>query len=238
MQKKILLSTILLCCFQNIFSQANNTESLYKWYDAEIGNINLSLNNGRLFNDIYPTNKNTNRYFEEPKFQIGEVAFDHQYYPAVCINYDLLEDALLLKPNCENDRNALIVIKNRNQYFILNDKKFVNLNYNTDQKNEEISGYYEEFINNKLIKFYIKYKKNKREVYVENRILNEYDLKNEFWLDYKDKFYKINSKNSITKLIPELKTQINNFFQVNSQLENDNKLLFMKNLFKYIDGLQ
>ncbi len=237
MLKKTLLLLIALIS-QNVICQNLTDNSLFNWFDSEIGRQNLDVNNGLLFNDIYPSDKKTNRYFENEKFYVGEVEFDNQYYNEVCINYDLLEDALLIKPYCENDRNALILIKERNNFFIFKGKKFVNLNYNTSIKNDNFSGYYEEVISNNLFTFYTKYKKNKKEKYVENSIVTEYDLRNEFCLLYKNAFHKIDSKNSITKLFPEFKSQINNFYQKNNQTEESNKVLFLKNLFNYINGLQ
>ncbi len=237
MLKKIIL---LLVAFttHSAFCQNSADEKLFNWFDSEIGKQNLGLNNGSLFNDVYPTDNKTNRYFENEKFEVGEVEFDNQYYTAVCINYDLLQDALLIKPYCENDRNSLILIKERNKSFVFKGKKFVNLNYNASIKNDNVNGYYEEVLPSNTLKFYTKYKKNKRDKYVENRIETEYDLKNEFCLFYKNTFHKIDSKNSITKLFPAFKTQINDFYQKNNQsLEND-KVLFMKNLFNYINGLQ
>ena len=237
MLKKILLLLIALMS-QNAACQNLTDSSLFNWFDSEIGKQNLDVNNGLLFTDTYPTDKKTNRYFEDEKFYVGQVEFDNHYYSEVCINYDLLEDALLIKPYCENDRNALILIKGRNKYFVFKGKKFVNLNYNTSIKNENFSGYYEEVVSTNTLKFYTKYKKNKKEKYVENSIVTEYDLKNEFCLFYKNTFHKIDSKNSITKLFPDFKTQINGFYQKNNQSLENNKVLFMKNLFNYINGLQ
>ena len=238
MLKKTFLFLAFISFLPNLFGQESSSNSLHNWFDSEIGINNLNVNNGRLFNDIYRTDTKTNRYFEDEKFHVGEVEFDNQYYTSVCINYDLLEDVLLIKPYCENDRNSLILIKERNKSFVFKGKKFVNLSYDGSIKNENFNGFYEEVLSTNILKFYTKYKKNKREKYVENSIVHEYDLRNEFCLFYKNTFHKIDSKNSITKLFPDLKTQINSFFQKNNQLEEDKKVLFMKNLFNYINGLQ
>jgi hypothetical protein len=165
MLKKIIL---LFVAFSTLsaFCQNSADEKLFNWFDSEIGKQNLGLNNGLLFNDVYPTDNKTNRYFENEKFEVGEVEFDNQYYTSVCINYDLLQDALLIKPYCENDRNYLILIKERNKSFVFKGKKFVNINYNASIKNENFSGYYEEVVSADTLKFYIKYKKNKKEKYV------------------------------------------------------------------------
>lgn len=238
MLKKTFLFLAFISFLPNLFGQESSSNSLYNWFDSETGKNNLNLNNGRLFNDIYRTDKKTNRYFNDEKFDLGEVEFDNQTYSSVCINYDILEDVLLVKPYCENDRNSLILIRERNKSFVFKGKKFVNLSYNSSIKNENITGYYEEVLSNDNMKFYVKYKKNIREKYVDNSIVNEYDLKNEFFLFYKNAFHKIDTKNSVTKLFPELKTQINSFYQMNNQTEENNKVLFMKNLFNYINGLQ
>ncbi|GEC77647.1 hypothetical protein [Flavobacterium aquatile] len=238
MQKKTLFSLLLLLCFKTIFCQEKTKNSLSNWYDSEIGNHNLAVNNGRLFNDVYPTNKKTNRYFEDEKFLIGEVLFDNQYYNSICINYDLFEDALLIKPYSEKDRNALILIKKRNESFIFKGKKFVNLNYNDAIKNDNVNGYYEEVLTNNSFQFYVKHKKSKREIFAENKVIYEYELRKEYYLFYKSNFHKVDSKNSITKLFPELKTQINNFFLQNNKSFEADRASFMKNLFNYINGLQ
>ena len=222
---------------QNVFGQESHN-SLYNWFDKEIGRQNLDVNNGLLFHDIYPTDKKTNRYFDDEKFHEGEVEFENQNYTSICINYDLLEDALLIKPYCESNRNSLIVIKDKIKSFIFKGKKFVNLNYNDSIKYNNVDGYYEEVLTNKEFQFYTKYKKNKREFFADKSILFEYELRNDYVVFYKNSFHKVDSKKSITKLFPEFKTQINIFFQQNNQLLTSNKPIFMKNMFNYIIGLK
>lgn len=236
LKKKFLF--LLSLVFSQIVIGQETQNSLYNWFDKEIGKQNLDVNNGLLFHDIYPTDKKTNRFFDDEKFHEGEIEFDNQNYTLICINYDLLGDALLIKPYCESNRNSLIAIKDKIKSFIFKGKKFVNLNYNENIKNHNVDGYYEEVLTNKEFQFYTKYKKNKREFFADKSILFEYELRNDYVLFYKNSFHKVDSKKSITKLFPEFKTQINNFFQQNNQLLTSNKTVFLKNLFNYIIGLK
>lgn len=236
MQKKLVLILLFSFNLQFVVCQNNNESSLYNWHDKEIGLQNLAINNGLLFLDIYPTNS-SHRFLNNKEFTKGQVEFDHQFYDNIYINYDLFEDGLLLKPLGENDRNAIIVIKNKVKSFSIIEKKFVTIDYNTSKKSDALKGFYEEAVVGKNFIFYIKYKKSIRNVYIDSRILYDYSLKTDYYLKYKNEFHKIDSKKSLLKLFPEFTTQINRFFEQNELLEKDNKSLFMKNFFNYINGL-
>ncbi|WP_395044167.1 hypothetical protein [Flavobacterium sp.] len=238
MQKIIVFVLFFILHFQEANCQKTTDSSIYNWFDDQIGRQNLDINNGRIFKDIYPTVNNSSRYLENENYIVGEIEFDNQYYNNIYINYDLLKDELLLKPNGIKDRNSLIIIKDKIKSFLINDKKFVNLNYDKSINSIGLIGYYEEIISSNFISFYVKHLKNLRNVYVENKIYYEYNLSNEFYIFYKNNFHKLDSKKSIQKLFPEYKSEINKFYQEKKQLENDNKVLFIKTLLNYLNGLQ
>ncbi len=238
MQKFIVFVVFITFYFQEAKCQTLTESSIYQWFDNQVGSNNLDINNGRIFKDIYPTINNASRYLISENFIAGEIEFDNQYYHNAYINYDLLKDDLLLKPNGLKDRNTLVIIKDKIKSFSINDLKFINLNYETFKISGGANGFYEEIILNKSISFYVKHLKNLRNVYVDNRILYEYDLKKEFNILYKNSFNKIDTKKSILKLLPEYKTEINKFYQEKKQLLNDNKMLFFNNLIIYLNSLQ
>ena len=239
--KKGLLSCLLTILFlgpiQNIRSQTNSETSLYNWYDANVGKENLDINNGTLYLNYYKTANNTNSYLNSDVFEKGAVTYENQIYNGIIVNYDIFKDDLLLKPNGINDRRSVILTPQKVQSFNFAGKSFVNLNYNKIPKDDFIKGFYEEiFVGEKSI-LYIKHSKEKRETNYDGKIYDDFKVKNEFVLYFKNKFYKINSKKNIVDVFPEFENQINDYFSLNDKIEVSNKTQFIESLLRYINSI-
>lgn len=236
--KKELLNSLLVVLFlgtiQNIRSQTNSENSLYKWYDDNFGKENSEINNGQLYLNYYKTANGTHSYLKSETFEKGNVVYENQTFNDIILNYDIFKDNLLIKPNGINDRRLVILIPQKIKSFTFEGKLFVNLNYNPTSTADFIKGFYEEnFIGNNFA-FYVKHSKEKREMTSEGKIYDDFKIKNSFVLSFKNKFYTIDSKRNLTDVFPELKSKIDDYYVSNSKIEESDKTLFMENLMRYL----
>ncbi|WP_394759788.1 hypothetical protein [Flavobacterium sp.] len=217
-----------------VLAQDNNNESVYNWFDETIGKENLALNNGVLHKNYDRTLNNQNRYFTSNDFTIGTLNYDNQDYFKVNMKYDIYEDELILNPSEESNYININLIKESVKYFILNKKKFINLN--NQLPTEFLDGYYEENLIGKYFIFYIKHYKEKKELLKDNGAFIEYFYKNSFLILKDNKYIKINQKKEIIKLFPSIKKEIDDFYLLNRNLKKENEIKFMENLITYINN--
>lgn len=236
MKKKLNYSIILiLLCYHSVIGQNNSEKSLYDWFDTKFGKENLDIKNGVLFYDAYPATNNTTRFILNEFFPNGDVVYNSQCYYNVYLNYDIYTDNLLIKPKDKNDRRSIITLIDKIESFTFEGRKFINLNYKKNVKEDFIKGFYEEINTNGVVKLYCKHSKTKREVFYNKKVYYEFEAVQQYVIFYNNTFYKIDSKKSIQNVFPELKSKINNFYEDNTFLESENKSLFFKKFIEFIN---
>ncbi len=238
-KRKIYLSIALLTILlnkTNIYCQANSETSLYNWFDNKIGKENLGINNGTLHINSYLPFYKSDSYYMSDEFTSGDVSYDGQFYYDVKLKYDIYKDILILKPNGEYNYMGLILIKEKTDSFSINGKNFINLNFKKVIRPEFINGYYELILSSEKFIFYIKHHKDINKIIIDTTIFNEFEENNEFVLNYKDKFFQINSKKDLINLFPEDKNKINEYYFLNKEKEKLNRTQFMENLMIYINN--
>jgi len=110
------------------------------------------------------------------------------------------------------------------------------MDLNSSLKPDFIKGFYEEnFIGNEII-FYIKHYKERKEINQSDGIFSDYINHNIFVIKYQKTFYRIETKKDLKKLLPEYSKIINDYYSINSKLENLDKLQFMEGLVRYINN--
>jgi len=224
---------LLLFCGITLYGQ-NNT-SLYDWFDSKTGKENLAINNGKLLlNYDRVINKNDRFYFSE--YVSGSVIYDNQTYNNITFNYDIYKDDLIIKPNGDNDKSPIVLVKDKVGSFSFDQKKYVNLNYLQTKISDFISGYYEEGVVSNLLGFYIKHAKTRTERINSDGIYDDFTEKSYYVLNYKNEFYKISSKKSIVAIFPEYKTLINEYYSTNDYMIKLDKAKFLTSLFTYLNS--
>ncbi len=237
--RKSYLLFLIFISFQQIKAQIKNEVSLYNWFDETIGRENLSINNGTLYIDFYNTKKQDNCFLNSKIFQKGDVLYDGQPYYDLNINYDIYKDNVVFETVNDKTKTLITLISDKIDSFILDGKKFDNLK-NQNKKNENfISGFYESSFSVKDFTLYIKHIKLKRDVIQDdNKVYVEFDKKNSFILKKQNTFYQIDTKSEITKLFPNFKKNINEYYELNYRTEKSNKIEFIENLLKFINNLK
>lgn len=234
--KYIVLLTFTIITSFKIYSQSNAVISLYTKFDSIVGKENLGINNGTLHSNPYRIASKNQRYYSKDEFSIGQISYDNQIYLNVNLKYDLLEDQLVFKHKDQTDNLAINLNRSKIIFFNIKNKKFINLDIVTSIKPDFIKGFYEEnFIGNE-ISLYIKHFKERKEINQSDGIYSDYINHNIFVIKHQKTFYLIETKKDLKKLLPEYSKIINDYYNINSKLENIDKLQFMENLVRYINN--
>ncbi|KIC00901.1 hypothetical protein OA88_16965 [Flavobacterium sp. JRM] len=241
------LTLLLLGVILNInglYSQTNKETSIHNLFDKAIGKENLAIYNGSRHVNYYRTIDNSHSYYFTNNFSIGNLNYEGQNYNNLDLKYDINNDVLVLKATGEFDYLGINVIKEKTASFSINNKNFINVNYNNPTCPDYMTGYYQEIVYSLGDILYIKHHKNRRKIIDNKRIsdvanqntFDEFIEKNDFILKHKGNYYKISSKSDIIKIFPESKSKIKNYYNNYSQLEESDKKIFIENLIKEINS--
>lgn len=225
---------LLALIFGQFTALAQDQNTLLSAFDQSVGLVNLGINNGTLHTNPYRTIHYTHPYYSESYIK-GSVFYDGQSYSEVLLKYDIYTDGLIKKMEGESNLGINLIQKKTASFFIDN-KYFVNLNYNRPELPEFIKGYYEETVFSEQLKLYIKYYKTRLEVLKDHSVLSDFEGKNDFVFSYKNAFYAIKSKKDVTAVFPEIKNKIDDYYFMNRKFGKENEIQFMKDLMAYISN--
>ncbi|OUL61893.1 hypothetical protein B8T70_12825 [Flavobacterium sp. AJR] len=242
--KLTLLLLGVIISINALHSQTNKETSIHNLFDKAIGKENLAIYNGSRHVNYYRTIDNSHSYYFSNNFSIGNLNYEGQDYNNLDLKYDVNNDVLVLKATGEFDYLGINVIKEKTASFSINNKNFINVNYNNPTCPDYMNGYYQEIIYSPDDVLYIKHHKNRGKIIDNKRIsdvanqntFDEFIEKNDFILKHKGNYYKISSKSDIIKIFPESKSKIKNYYNNYSQLEESDKKIFIENLIKEINS--
>ncbi len=237
-QKKtiyLLIFSILLN-ISYIYCQSIEKPSLYDFFDNSIGKDNLNINNGVVHSEPFRPIPNKNRYYID-EFNIGDLSFEGEIYTNVNLKYDIYDDQVIYKKNGETDNLPITVIKDKVDFFIFKNKKFVNLKSEFIKFPNLIKGFYEENYIGNEVSLYTKHHKGKIKVFELDGVYHNFIYNSYFFIKYKGIFYKIVSEKDVKNVFRIYKKEISNYYKTNKKLEQSDKKQFMENLTKQINGL-
>ncbi|MCL9804705.1 hypothetical protein NAT51_04175 [Flavobacterium amniphilum] len=213
---------------QNAFSQnqKEKEKELYTALDKELSSGNALVNNGKFQIDNSNNLDNEHRYFSEDRLYSGDISYNNQLYFNNKVKYDLLKDEVVINPENQSEKILIILDKTKVDYFTIQNRKFVKVKLNEEDPAE----YLEENLNAKNFIFYIKYKKNFKEIIKDNSLYSSYTSQNKFYVKIDNTIHEVRSKKSILKLYPELKSVIEDYYKFSGNLESENNVKFMENL--------
>tara|TARA_R110000765_G_scaffold422993_1_gene531287 strand:- start:388 stop:1080 length:693 start_codon:yes stop_codon:yes gene_type:complete len=197
-----------------LFSQKNsNTQNLYKKFDSIVNLKNTSLPYGKVFTEKYRTKENNHQYFDVNQFVIGEVSYQNQAFFDVKIKYDINEDDLIVTVDTDFENYSIILEKAFVEKFKINTKTFINTNE---------FGYLEILFDSNEISFFKKNTKSKQKKEDKSFVYFKFSEKNQYYLSYKEVYYKITRKKDIHEILPNQKNNISSFYKLNKELmKND-----------------
>jgi hypothetical protein len=242
--KKQKLSLLLIFPFLSVISlsihsQPKNDETLlYNWFDTTAGKESSEINNGTLYNNIYkPTNKNHNFYVSN-QYTKGAVTYNGQKIYSVDLKYDIVNDELILKREGDYNFRDINLIKDKIESFTINNNFFVHLKYKLEITKGRLEGFYEQNYSCNSFTFYIKHHKKNLKNLNTGSIIYEFYEDNSFYIEQKNSVYPINSKKDLISIFPKQKKQIDDYYNENNNLKNDNLNLFYENLIPKLNNTQ
>jgi len=214
-------------------SQESNTEKLYNWHDSQIKTTEIF--NGKLHsNQDRTVDIKNHRYFGSNEFAKGNIIFNNQKYSNILLKYDLTKDMVIFLPEQDNNLITIEIINKYVNSFEIQNSKFIHLESNNKNISE---GFFEEKIKTNVLTFYIKHKKESKDILNEKGKLIEYFTYEEYYIEKDNTFYKITSKKDLTNIFPDLKQKIEDYYEMNKNHEKENYTKFLSSLIQNINNL-
>lgn len=223
----------------SIQSQTNTSnKDSYNWFDNIIGYENTGIYNGIIYKEKFRTIDNNHKFFLTSQFSKGNIIYYGQPYYNIEMKYDIYEDLLIVKLPKNSEYFIIQLINDKIDGFSINNNKFLKISgkYETFF-NGAISGFYEISYQSKHLNLLKKNKKSRKERIVGNFVYSKFKDESEHIISFNDKYYKINSKKYLVKLFPDLKKNIDNFYNSNKQLFKKDKDTFMIKLMEHLSSL-
>ncbi|MDI9308584.1 MAG: hypothetical protein QM535_00095 [Limnohabitans sp.] len=232
---KIFIYLHILCAISLNAQNQSEESTLLQQNDKLIGIDNLSFTNGTIhINYDITKNKENHRYLVSNEYVKGTFTYKNQKYYDLLLNYDIYEDQLICIPNIENNYIKLNLIKKNIDDFKIDNKHFKNLNI--VQKNNTITGFYEEKKINSSIILYIKHTKEKKEILQDQKVISEFNSAKNYIISLNNEFFKINTERDFHSIFPSKRNEINTFYKEYENLEKQNKEEFIIKLIKTINN--
>lgn len=223
----------------SIHSQTNSSnKGTYDWFDNKIGDENTGIYNGIIYKEKFRTLNNNHKFFLTSQFSKGNIIYNGQPYYNIEMKYDIYEDLLIVKLPNHSEYFIVQLINDKIDEFSINNNKFLKISGKHEVFfNETISGFYEISFQSKDLNLFKKHIKSRKERIVGNFVYSKFKDESEHIIFFNDRYYKINSKKYLIKLFPNLKKNIDNFYNSNKQLLNIDKDTFMTHLMEHISSL-
>lgn len=228
---KFTLLSLFLLTIHCVFAQ-NNSEIYYNQFDTLVNSYGSDLNTGQRFEDVFlTTSDNEFRFFMTKESVVGQLNYNTQVYYQCSLKYDLLDDNLLFKNVNGSNPYDVILDKSMVDSFSFLGRDFVRLPEKVSSFSFYNNGFFEIIAQEKDFNVFVKHEKFKKKKLGDKTIYYIYSQKETILLEYKLEFFQIKSKNDIIKILPDRKDDIKIFYKINENLESQNKIEFMKNLF-------
>lgn len=215
---------------------AQQSQSLYSYFDRSIGLKNLGINNGPIHQNPFRVSDQSHRYYGNDKYILGNVIYDGQPYTDQNLKYDIFKDVLVAKINDPNNLLGIDLINAKTESFTMDQKAFVNLGLLT-QKPSFVKGYYEVYHPEAPIALYIKHRKDQIEVLRSDGLFYKYQNAFDFVMAYQGNFFKVNDERDLIRIFPAVENAIRDYAYVNRDTQLSNPPQFMKIMADYVNNL-
>lgn len=235
MKSRDLTTMILLLMVNIIEAQSLSDVQLIDWIDIRLGRENLAIENGVLFKNYDKTINDNDRFFIAG-FEGNSVFYDNQRYNNVFLNYDMLNDNIIIKPLGKNDRRIIELLTEKVSMFEISNKTFINLGYNNGRLPSFIKGFYEIKLRESRMTLFIKHIKFKKELFLNGLAYDDFTAVDVYIIKFKDTYYQIGSRRDLINIWPTLEKKINQLFDENANLSKNNFVEFMTKIVSNINS--
>lgn len=225
------LFTFLIACFFAQYSNAQDVDKLdtHKAYDALVQPNNTGYFNGPEFQDIYLTNSNSDRYFQQFDFLMGSIVYNNQEYFNVYMKYDIHNDQIITRSNDALSLFKVNLNAEKISEFTIYNRKFVTIPELSD--NMQVK-FYEVAYKGNNVSLYIKHYKEKKETTVNFTLRFDFTTENYYVLHKSDSYQKFKAIKDLKKLLPQQAKQIQDYYKSHNSVYKSDKDTFMVDLFK------
>ncbi len=232
--KLLFFSLLLSSFFLSSQSSTKENQKTYISFDKYLGVENIDLSNGIIEENEYRSIYNNNhQFFKSLDFLPGSVHYNNQSYFGLSLKYNIYEDEVLVKLPNKYGAVTLKLLKSKVENFVIDSHKFIRVDSVTST-NDELKGFYEVLLEKKNVVLYKKYDQAKRDVIENRKVFYHFLNKNSYILYYKDVYYKVNTKNALSKILPDHKKTIRNFYTKNKALYKLKPDSFMTSLVRKV----
>jgi len=216
--------------------EAMEDETYLLWFDHLVGIENTGLYDGVVYKEKYRTINEKSKFFKSPDFLPGSVSYNGQEYFDLKLKYDVFEDKLLLKLEDRLGGSTLELFKEKVTSFTIDGHQFIKIETLTAEGN--ISGFYEVSRKSSYFTLFTKHlkkdfsRKDRRTLYYEF-----VDLKKKHLLHYKGRYQWLRNKKDVTTLFPDLKKEIDSFYNQARRLRKSKPDEFIHALINRLETL-
>lgn len=207
---------LLLFSFTRTYCQNNTeTKSNINLFNNFISKENSDLYKGTIYKTkLRKTSKSTN-FYKSGNFILANIKYNHNWFYNVETKYDIYFQRILVKLPLNNKNITIELFNDSIQEFWIDGKKFVNLkNY----------GFMELVLENQNFKVFKKYKKERKEVIINNRTYNQFKIiETNLLIKYKDNFYQLKKDKDLLQIFTNNNMTIKTFFKENKKLKRKNE---------------
>ncbi|SHG26869.1 hypothetical protein [Flagellimonas flava] len=228
---------MLLGFLVSAYGQDSSEIAYYNYFDQKIGVENTGLYQGVVYAEKYRTINELTQFFKTRDFLPGSVCYDGQCYYDLDLRYDVFEDQVLLKLISKAGGGTLKLFKDKIGSFEIDGHQFIRL----DQKDAtglNAYGFYEIAYDGPRFTLYSKptkknfQRKDRRSLYYEFP-----DGPTEHVLLYNGNYHIVNSKKEQVQVFPDLKKDIDKFYNLARRLRKSDPNGFHVGLMKRIELL-
>jgi len=226
-KKKLLLFIVHTLFVSNfIFGQNDpNINLYYDWFDKQVGNENININNGKFHKETFKTLNKSHQYFKDQKFSHGRIIYDGNIYSNILIKYDIFSNKLIVKLPNQQGHDLIILSNNLIDEFSIKQHHFIKHITNNGQP-----FFYEIIFKNNINTLFKKNIKTRRELFENSTIYSYFKSRNKYTLLYKNEYHDLNTKKDFIKVFKTSKKQINSFYGTNKSFLKSNPEGFKINL--------
>jgi hypothetical protein len=183
----------------------------YLWFDQQVGIENTGLYEGILYKELYRTLNENTQFYITPDFLSGTVVSDGQPYIDLLLKYNVYDDQVLLKVKDRLGGNTIQLLRDKISRFTINNRLFIQV---TDAPAElALTGFYEVSYQNATVILLTKHTKKLFERKDRSSLYYEFlDGNKEHVVLFGHKYFPIKNKRDLIDIFPDLKDQIDEFY--------------------------
>ncbi|MCL6273199.1 hypothetical protein M3P19_04220 [Muricauda sp. 2012CJ35-5] len=235
--KKPIGALMALGIFVSSYGQDSQEIDYYNLFDKAVGIENTDLYQGEIYTEQYRTINENTQYFRSRDFLKGSLCYEGKCYYDLDLKYDVFSDEVLLKLITKAGGGTLKLFKDKLDSFTIDGVDYIKLDRsNADGLN--LYGYYSIAYVSPRYTLYTKYTKKSFDRKDRSSLYYEFlDGPSEHVLLYQGKYHIVNTKKDNIMVFPELKKEIDKFYNLARRLRKTDSNGFQVGLLKRLDIL-